>query len=503
VLRLQQEKDVDTLRQAAVLLERENQKLTQKIVELTRELMALKGQAPEQLTMKLAELEQQLAARTKALFGDSTEKRAHEKAPKRKAVQHGHGPREQPALPLIEVPHTIDAEPPVCSDCGKPVEPWKDQFEDSEEVDVITRQFVLKKHRRQKYRCQCHKCIVTAPAPLKLVDGGRYSIDFAVHIAISKYLDHLPLERQVRIMRREGLLVDSQTLWDQVDVVAALLRPAHARLLGYILGKSVIGADETWWRLMGEKGKREGGAGKRWQVWAACAEDAVYYNLEDSRSAAAGENLLGGYDGIAMCDGYSVYDALAKKNQKLRLAHCWSHVRRKFVEIEDFFPKQAGEAISMIGELFAIDALCPTGPPGDELRHTLRQERARPVIARIRDWAMSVQALPESGLRKAIAYMIGMWKGLTRFLDDPKIPLHNNATERALRGIVVGRKNHYGSRSKRGTEVAAILYSLVESAKLADVDPHRYLREAVHAALGGEQIPLPHELAAAAATTAA
>ena len=118
-------------------------------------------------------------------------------------------------------------------------------------------------------------------------------------------------------------------------------------------------------------------------------------------------------------------------------------------------------------------------------------------MKKIEAWALSVQALPQSGLRKAIEYMGGLWKGLTVFLDDPRVPLHNNATERALRGPVVGRKNHFGSRSRRGTEAAAILYSMVESAKLAGVDPDAYLRSAIVAALGGNQVPLPHEIVGA------
>ena len=122
------------------------------------------------------------------------------------------------------------------------------------------------------------------------------------------------------------------------------------------------------------------------------------------------------------------------------------------------------------------------------------------MVERIRAWAVTAKTrtLPESGLVKAIDYMLGMWKGLVRFLDDPRIPLDNNGTERGLRGVVVGRKNHYGSKSRRGTEVAAIFYSLIESAKLAGVEPKAYLRRAVEAALRGEKAPLPHELAAAA-----
>ncbi len=129
------------------------------------------------------------------------------------------------------------------------------------------------------------------------------------------------------------------------------------------------------------------------------------------------------------------------------------------------------------------------------IRATARRERSAPIVAAIHAWAHQQRALPESSLGKAIAYMLGLWRGLTRFLEDPRIALDNNATERALRGMVVGRKNHYGSRSQRGTEVAALFYSLIESAKLCGVEPKAYLLYATRAALENPgTVTLPHAL---------
>lgn len=497
MLRLGVEKDLETVRQAALLLEAENKKLVDKNVELTRELLKLKGMQPEQLALKLAELEAQLAARTRALYAKASEKRStRPKSKQPREPQPGHGPKEQPALRQLDF--IVELEPSLaektCEHCNEPIVEWEGQFEESEEIDVVTREFVIKKIRRKKARCKCHRTIVTAPAPPKLFPGARYSIAFALMIVISKYADHLPLERQVKIMKRDGLDTDSQTLWDYTWATAQLLRPAHEQLLKYLLSKPVVGADETWWRLMGAKKKTEGGEGDRWWVWSACADDAVCFRLEDTRSAAAARMLLAGFEGIVMCDGYSAYVSLEQSDGNFVLAHCWSHVRRKFIEIEPLFATEAKQVLDLIGELYAIEALCPTGPPGDEMRRKLRAERSRPIVKQIEQWALGVQALPQSGLRKAIEYMGGMWKGLIRFLDDPRIPLHNNASERSLRSVVVGRKNHFGSRSRRGTEAAAILYSLIESAKLAGVEPATYLEQAVHAALHGNSIPLPHQI---------
>ena len=176
----------------------------------------------------------------------------------------------------------------------------------------------------------------------------------------------------------------------------------------------------------------------------------------------------------------------------------WAHVRRKFVECEEKFP-QASEAIELIGELYALEREYKAGPPDAARLLELRQHKSRAVIDRLHQWARGVQALPGSALGQAVKYMSNLWTGLTRFLSDARVPLDNNATERALRGLVVGRKNHYGSRSRRGTEVAALFYSLLETAKLCGVNPKRYLREAALAALRGDAIPLPHQLLDAAA----
>lgn len=501
VFRIESEKDIELLRQAAVLLERENQRLTAKVVELTRELLVAQGKDKEHLQQRLALLEQQLAAQTKKIFGDSSEKRADGQngsadGEKKKKPQKGHGPTEQPKLIEVEVPHDLDEADKVCPSCGGGLEPWVGKFQETEEIDLVERHFVLKKHKQQKYRCGCGACVETAPAPERLFPAARYSVDVAIEIVVMKYVDHMPLERQVRVFAREGLTVTSQTLWDYLERVARLIEPAYDRLQAYILVQPVIGADETWWRMMGKGGVDNGS--KRWHAWAASTASAIYFTIEDSRSERAGLELLAGYAGTVMCDGYSVYEGLARTNARLVLAHCWAHVRRKFVDIETAFPQETTAILDLIGELYAVERSCPRGPPGDECRRKLRQEESRPIVARIEAWVYATypNTFPEGGLGKAIRYMGGMWPGLLRFLDDPRIPLDNNGTERGVRGPVVGRKNFYGSRSLRGTEVAALLYSLIESAKLAGVEPKAYLRLAVLAALAGKEIPLPHEVAA-------
>ena len=497
-VKLDREQNVEVLRQAAIILEKENRRLVDENVALQRRVLALEGKSPEELQTRLAALEEQLATMRERMFGPSSEKRPSPAAPRERAPQTGHGPREQPQLRIADVIHVLDEADMACPKCGKPLEEWEGQHEESEEIDVIERQFVIRKHHRQKYRCSCNGCIETAPGPMKLFPGSRYSIDFAIEVATAKYLDHAPLERQVRTMAREGLIVDSQTLWDVINALAKIVEDVPGAIITHVLAADVIGVDETRWRMLDGRG-REAGEATNWQAWAVSCPTAIAYRIQDSRSTEAARAVIGDFDGIAMTDGYGAYQALRKQGGKFRLAHCWAHVRRKFDEVEAFFPQQCRQILDLIGELYAIEKLCPTGPPGDELRRKLRSERSREILARIHRWALETRALPESGLGKAIAYMAGLWAGLTVFVDDPRVPLDNNATERGIRGLVIGRKNHYGSKSRRGTEVAALYYTIFETAKLAGIDPKAFLRRAVHAIKMGEPVRLPHEIAAAAA----
>lgn len=505
MVRIAEETDPEILRQAALLLDAENRRLIELNVRLQREIIALKGLDPATAQLKIELLEQQLAQARQSLFGRSSERREGEESqpapgPAPRKPQRGHGPTEQPQLPIVEEPHILDEAERTCDSCGGALLEWDGQFEEFEEIDVLERQFVLRKHKRQKYRCHCGACIKTAPPPLKLFEGARYSIRFGVDVAVEKYIDHMPLERQVRTMDRDGLTTTSQTLWDYLEAQARLLQPAYERLWSSLTARDLLGADETRWHLLGKKGQDEGPA--NWQVWALCSNDAVYYRIEDSRSTRAAHNLLGGFKGTLMVDGYHAYEAVARQSGAgVRLVFCWAHVRRKFVEIESFYPAECKQIIGLIRELYAVEDECPEGRQGDDLRRLLRRERSRAILDRISEWVFATypRQLPESTLAKAIKYMGSRWVGLTRFIDDPCVPLDNNATERVLRSVVVGRKNHYGSKSRRGTEVAALYYSLLESAKLAGLEPRGYLLYAVLAALRREPIKLPHELAAEAA----
>lgn len=474
---LTQERDVDTLRQVSLLLDRENQRLITRNLQLTAELARLRGHTdPEQLA--LAELRALEQRRREALAPAAP---TPPPATALRPARPGHGPRSQPALPVVEIRHALPLDQRGCPACGGTLAEMAGQTEDTERITTVKLTYHVEQHRRQKYRCACNGAVVTAPGPVQVAPGSRYAPAFGVGVALAKYADHLPLERQVRMMAREGLLVESQTLWDQINAIAHHLAPTYEALGRRALAAPVINVDETRWALMGSAKPSAG------TVWGVHAPTVSFYRILPGKSAAEGREVLAHYTGIVVADGFAVYEVLARDGPGFTLAHCWAHTKRKFDDIADAWPTACAEIGALIGELYVIERLVPRPFPGEAeaqaLRRQLRTERSQAVLDRIWRWATEQAGLPRSDFGKAVRYMLERWAGLTRFLSDPRIPLDNNAAERALRGPVVGRKNHYGSRSQRGTQVAALFYTLCETAKLVGVDPHAYLLRALHAAI--------------------
>jgi transposase len=475
---VEQIRDPEALRQAALLLEAENAKLIRTICELKDTIARLEGKVPSSLQQKLQFMQELLDRQNKALFGASSEKRVHEEIlPGEKKIQTGHGARSQSTLPIIDQPHALDPPDRTCPACGGELREIEGSTEDSTQISVIRRQFVIVRHRRQRYRCGCGVCDL-APAPLSLRDGARYSPEFAVEVALSKYGDHLPLDRQVKIMRREGLMIDSQTLWDQLQNLAKHLEPSAQAQHREVLKPPVVHADETPWRLMDKPGS------SRWWVWSISSERGVSYRLDPSRSSEAAKSVLAGYQGTVIADAYGAYSRLARDAPEIDLAGCWGHARRKFVECRDHYSEQSDQALRWIGEMYAIEAECPGADEASLSRRArARNDRSRPIVERLFAWAGEQVVLPESGIGRALHYLFNQRSRLEKYLDNPRIAIDNNLAERSLRGVVVGRKNHYGSRSQRGTEVAAIFYTLIESAKLLGVEPGEYLLRAARYAI--------------------
>lgn len=393
------------------------------------------------------------------------------------------GPTAQPKLATEPRIYTLDEADKTCPCCGGELRPMEGKFDESELIDIVDVEYRVVRVMQQKYSCRCGGCVETAPGPERAIRGGRYSLEFAIKVAISKYLDHLPLERQARIMDRYGLEITSQTLWDQLYAVAKRVRVIWEALFAHVVRQPVIGLDQTSWKRL------DGSKSTPWQMWCLTAPGVVYHRICDDKGATTFKELVGNYRGTIVCDALSTHAAGARDGPGIVLAGCWAHVYRKFEEAAPDHP-EALLALDWIGQLYEIDERA-----GEDLdaRAELRRTESTKVLELLKTWLWNQAVLKTLSIGRAAAYAIANWDRLTRFVGDPRIPLDNNATERGIRGPVIGRRNHFGSKSKRGTEVAAIFYSLLETAKLHGVDPARYLVEAAKAAPLGEII-MPWEL---------
>ena len=457
-----------------VLLNSEVDKLVALVREQQREIAGLRGQDADQAELDL------LVSLQRLEIQQQVEKLPELEPAAERPKQRGHGPTPQEDLPEVTVGYALPADQRQCLFCHGTLAPMGDQTEDSEEITIELKRVVKVIHRRQKYRCGCNAAVVTAPLRWpRLIPGGRYSLDFAVSVAVSKIVDHMPLHRQVKELGRHGLVVTKQTLWDQERALAEVLLPTWEALKERVFESDFLHADETGFLLT--EGKRS----QRETLWVLSTDRHAWYTLS-RKSFEAGEEILGGYDGIVVADGYRVYEQLSRAGP-LRLAHCWAHCLRKFRDAHKHRPQECAQILKLIGRLYAIerevDELDLSDDEALERRAELRRSRSAEVIAEIKSWSLSQTGLPRSDFMKAAKYMLARWEGLTRFLDDARLPLDNNRAENALRGPVVGRKNYLQFRSRRGCEVAAILYSLCETARLHGVAPDQYLRVAAQRAL--------------------
>jgi transposase len=480
---LRRESDIEQLRRVALAQQVQIEQLLRVLRAKCDELATLKGSENElQQTLQIIEDLTTCRAQASSSEDTSTTPTQGDEDKPRKDREH-FGNTEQPKLPHVEQIFELDEADKTCPSCGGTLAPMKEQFEMSEMIDVVEVSYRVVQVKQQKYACKCGGCVETAPGPERVVPGGRYSLDFAIKVAIDKYLDHIPLARQERILRRHGLMVTSQTLWDQLSVLGRRLESASRALLARVLAQPVVGLDQTSWPRLDGKGD------KPWQMWCLTAPNTVVHRIRDDKGADTFKSLMSGYEGVIVCDALKTHEAGARGNDAIALAGCWAHVFRKFEEAAPDHP-EANLALKWIGELYALDERAE----GDVVKKgQLRKAESAEVIATMKTWLWNQATLKSLSIGNAAAYVVANWERLTRFLGDARIPLDNNATERGIRGPVVGRKNHYGSKSRRGTEVAAIFYTLLETAKFHDVAPATYLREAALADARGDVL-LPGEV---------
>lgn len=484
-MNVERETDIEALRMKARLALLENKRLVDEIVRVKRELLELKGASPDQLQQELDLLDAQLkkdaeALNAKAREAEQSRNGATKPNKNRKKREH-FGTREgQKTLPITDAIHDLDDADKACASCGGDLLMWEGHDDVTEEVIVVERRFEITRHIRRKYRCKCG-CIEQPDMPVRLVPGGRYSNGFTVLVAAMKYIDQLPLERIVRIFGREGLVIDSQTLWTLVLALATNLKPAWKRLREEILSADVVGIDQSPWKVLGHE--------KSWQMWTLSTAKLAYFDIKKSKGFEDGKRVLGGFKGTLVGDAATTHDSL-EASLPITLAHCWAHPRRDAEKLLASDPIRAQAIIDFIRELYDVE---DEAADDIERRRFLRHTRSRDVLRRLHEWRLEQRPLPSSPTAKLLGYLDNQKTGLARFLEDPRIPIDNNQSERGYLWVAVGRRSFFGSRSELGTEVAAIFYSLAETARRNGVDPKAYFTAALDDTLEGRAIRLPHE----------
>ena len=334
-----------------------------------------------------------------------------------------------------------------CPNCGEEncLHPMNNCAEESTEIEVTERHYILKRHKRKKYSCKGCNNIVTAPGGIKLTPGGEFSIHIATQIACDKYEDHLPLERQRKQMKRAGVNVEVKTLYGLTEHLYNRLYPLQEMIRQDILSQRWVHIDESPFTFYNPKKDRG-------YIWSMSNPRGAYYQFEPTRSGKIAEEMLKGYtSGNVMTDGFSGYNFLDKR-KGIRHCFCWAHVRRKFFEAMNFDPISE-KAVDWIDELYDIEHEADTL----DILIKLRQEKSSKVIKRIDEWIDSMDGhyLKSSSLGKAINYYLKRRKGLHYFLHDKYAPVDNNTAERRQRCPVMGRKNFVHFKSINGADVGA------------------------------------------------
>jgi transposase len=382
--------------------------------------------------------------------------------------------------------------PTVCACCGsrKLAKLGEDV---TETLEVVPRQWKVIQHVREKFTCRACEAISQAPAPFHVLPRGFAGPSLLAMIVFEKYGQHQPLNRQAERYAREGVDLSLSTLADQVGGCAVLLRPIYELIRAHVFAGSRVHGDDTPVPVLA-KGHTATG-----RLWTYVRDDrpfggrdspaAVFFYSRD-RSGEHPERHLEGYAGILQADAYAGFNRLYAANRRggpITEAACWSHSRRKFFVLADITAKARGklaviaplalEAVKRIDAIFDIEREI-NGKSITE-RLATRLARVAPLLVDLEGWMRSERAKlsRHSDVAKAFDYMLKRWTGFTRFLEDGRICLTNNAAERALRGVALGRKSWLFAGSDRGGERAAIMYTLIQTARLNDVDPQAWLAD--------------------------
>jgi transposase len=352
----------------------------------------------------------------------------------------------------------------------------------SEMLEYMPASFFVVRHVRPKLSCTKCDHIVQAWAPSRPIERGVAGPGLLAHVLVAKYADHLPLYRQSEIYARQDIELERSTLADWVGGASQLLEPLIEVLRRYVTASGKLHADDTPVPVLAPgNGKTKTG-----RLWTYVRDDrpagdttapAVWFAYSPDRKGEHPERHLREFRGTLQADAYAGFHQLYE-NGRIQEAACWAHVRRKFFDLQQAHASPvASEALERIAVLYAIEKEI-RGRSAEE-RQQIRNARARPLLESLRQWfeATLPKLSRKSDTTAAIRYALSRWDALLRYCDDGHIEIDNNAAERALRAVALGRKNYLFAASDTGGERAAAIYSLVGSAKLNGLDPEAYLHE--------------------------
>lgn len=402
----------------------------------------------------------------------------------------GHGWGKLPAhLPREEVLLDVPEEERQCPDCGGPLERIGEDR--SERVDLVPARISIKVLVRPKYACSRGHGIRQAPTPPSPVPGGRFDFGLVAHVVTSKLADHSPLYRQQDILARSGLKLSRSTLWEIMAGAADLATPLVEYKIERLLATDLLGADDTPVRLL----DRSHPAGVRLaRFWLfrgfdepgclagqAPSNNAAPYNVfyfHESRARDGPSAFLQGFRGTVKVDAYGVNQGVyLGSGGRILASCCLAHARRKFEEAKSSHPRLSAEALAFFGQLYDLEDRARDFSPDE--RRALRQREAVPLLDRLRAWLaeQAQTALPKLKWGEAVGYARNQWSALANYVDDGRLPIDNNDTERDLRALTIGRRNWLFIGSPAAGPRAAVLYTLVASAARHHLDVWAYLRD--------------------------
>ncbi|MGI4902232.1 MAG: IS66 family transposase [Janthinobacterium lividum] len=380
-------------------------------------------------------------------------------------------------LPRDIVEHVPPSD--ACPDCGGSLKLIGEDV--AEQLEYVPQHWRVIRHVRPKFSCACCQTLVQASAPSRPIARGLAGPGLLAHVIVAKFADHLPLYRQAQIYARDGLELDRSTLSEWVGGVTRLLRPLVEALRRYVMAGATVHADDTPVPMLAP------GLGKTvtGRLWAYVRDErpagstnpaALWMAFTPDRRGEHVQQHLQAFAGIIHADGFAGYDKLYDATR--RQAACWAHARRKFYELTKSHPSPAaGEAVRRIAALYVIEEQVRGKPPDVRLR--VRAEQSQPLLTSMRAWldALLPTLSTKSALASAVQYALNRWDALNTFAQDGHAEIDNNAVERALRAVALGRKNYLFAGSESGGERAAAMYSLIGTAKLNGVEPEAYLRD--------------------------